>query len=182
MKKIIPGFLIACVLLACNSKKQEPEPMAVNQPGELCAEQIVSKSVIARNPEWDDEFWAYNVKKIDNKGLAKKITGLVLSGKIKAYEYYNDTVPLSIEKVRSILKIKTDTIFGEDQTGEVTQKIVVTDPLAAVDEIRCKEDWRFDPATASITKKVSTYCLSRGVYDDNGSLKGSSALFWIKNQ
>lgn len=188
MSKLTMGNFFYFILMitiilnsSCKSKIETQETTGDNNY-EVCAGQITSKSLVLKSDSMDEETWGYLVKKMDGKKLISDIVEQVRSGKVKAYERYDDTEALSGEEIENRLEIRVDTLYIENaDNSELTSTVVETNPLDEMTEIHFKEDWRFDPLTLAITKKVIAYSLCKDVYDhETGELRGTKRLFWIK--
>jgi hypothetical protein len=190
--KIIFGLGLAFIM-SCNPDKKASETANKNQI--LIAQNIISISQL-EEPLTNSEIYVVPtsdprkiaerinpIRKVDSTVL-RKIVNMALSGKIKVYENYTDTIPLSIENIKSKFKPIHFKVFKvNEKTGQETPIELDLNPFDEyLYEIRFKEDWVFNPDNASITKQAIAYALYYEVPDDRGELKDIKSFFWVKNK
>src|SRR5688500_1681369 len=93
MKKFSILLLVAISFLACN--KEENKTTKINtetgEKGEVWAEVISAQSPCVLQDGWSEEEWKKE-NKIDKEKIFNTITNAVLEGKLKAYNYIDNSV------------------------------------------------------------------------------------------
>lgn len=111
------------------------------------------------------------------------ILDAVKKGKVKAYSNMDDrfTSALSKDQIMELLIGKPDTQYVPDPiTMELTMTISSRefDPNV-VTKYRLKEDWIFDRNLGRMVGRIIGLAPIRDIYNDDGTFRGSQALFWI---
>jgi hypothetical protein len=174
------AIVIAAVTTSCNTSTNPQQ----QGKGVVVATDITSKSLVLRPDSMPDEDWKFIAASVENKKLIEDIVEQVKSGKVKAYDVFNDKEALTTEQVSSILVPPPDTVETEDldNPGKMVRKIVSQEfSYDMINYIWFKEDWAYDKGSNSFTKMVKSIALATEVYNEDGTVRGTKVLFVIKN-
>ena len=115
-----------------------------------------------KNISPDDEWADIRLKKLDRKKLVDQLFESVYSGHAVAYNYLSDT-PIPIEDIKEMERSEN---YSRDN----------------VIELEFREKWWFNPATSTFEKEVLSVLVAYAMFEDDGSLRGLKAAFYIKSQ
>ena len=108
-----------------------------------------------KNDEWQNK-WLQSFDRIE---LIDFIFEAVYSGKLQAYDYFEDE-PMSIEQIK---KLEAKDEFDRSKIGK----------------IQFKERWYFDPSNLKMVKEVHSVMLAYEVYRENGQFRGYKPGFKV---
>ena len=173
--------IIFCLLLmtgvfaicSCNNNKNDDF-----KNKKLLTERI-QYDVFIKSPDPDFDWWNQNIEGSKREPFIKTILDLAYSGKVKAYDYYNN--PLTPEQVKKI-GYKNDTISTVDPNDPTKMHdtvIKTTLNLQQITKVRFLEEWYLDEKNFSFDKKVVGMMLMQENYDDSLHLRGYSPICWI---
>ncbi|RUT78174.1 hypothetical protein [Ancylomarina longa] len=126
--------------------------------GEKIANPIIYE-VLAHNPNPEDDWKTECLANTDTKTMFTDIIKAVQSGKLKAFDYY-DNHQLTNEEVRTIISKNNFT----DRIGK----------------IQFEEEWFWDKANMCLHKKVNKIMLAYELYDSTGKIRGYKAGFVVQ--
>lgn len=172
MKKTIFALLALGIVFAftqCVEKENEDTRTLITKK--------IQYDVPIVNFDPNHDWWIKNIEGSDREELLNNIFGRVLSGDVQAYDYFDH--PLSIAKVKSIL---TDSLYQVLQRPyhpypEYDTLIIRTIEPEDIGLLRFLEEWKYDPKTLQIDKKV--YAISPVLEVTIGGQKVTRPLFWI---
>ncbi len=129
------------------------------------------------NPDYDP--WVQNIDRRKRMTFVNKIMDAAYSGKIQAYDYFNN--PLTVEQVKLI---GVDTIYQTLKRvyppyDEYDTVIISKFELKDITKIRFLEEWYIDEDNLEIEKKITGIAPVIEKYDQSGNLLGSQPLFWL---
>ena len=173
MKKLFPALISIVVLFAFTQCEQKNE--------EVDTRTLITKKIQYDVPIMNDDpnydWWIENIEGSDREDLLNNIFEQVLSGKIQAYDYFNE--PLSVEQVNSLM---ADTLMQtlmrttEPYTEYDTTIIKVYSPTD-MSSLRFLEEWKYDPESLHIDKKVIGICPVMEVMVGNRKMR--RPFFWV---
>ena len=151
MKKYAFFVALSAFLFSCTDKPQPEEdrgyqasraalPQEVGLDSALLVADSIIYDVTVQNPEPEDEWKAFCLRKVDTRGIADWVFDEVYSGRLQAYSYA-DMVPLTVEQVKSF----------EADTANARRKIA---------KIQFEENWFLDTKTQQLVKKVHAIMLA----------------------
>lgn len=127
-----------------------------------------------------DEDWAMTNKDIDNEKLFNAVKEAIMSGKLKARDYYRENVYYTPAQVKGMLT-RLDTLFTEDKaTGKMTLQVIdmsITGKDISI--VKTKEQWNWNPATLMLEKKVIGMSFHIYYRSEDGQVKGLKPLFYV---
>jgi hypothetical protein len=121
--------------------------------GEILATKIqYDVPISSENPQLD--WWINNLEGSRRDPFAKRLLEAAESGEIQVYDYFNDA--LSVEE---ILSLKYDTVYQTLKRNvapydEYDTVIYYEISYRDITKIRFLEEWRWDPGSLEIEKKV----------------------------
>jgi len=129
------------------------------------------------NPDYDP--WVQNIDRRKRMAFVNMIMDAAYSGKIQAYDYFNN--PITAEQVKSI---GVDTIYQTlmrvyPPYDEYDTVIISKFELKDITKIRFLEEWYIDEDNLEIEKKITGIAPVIGKYDQSGNLLGFQPLFWL---
>ncbi len=135
-------ILISLFLVAC----QQPER-------ELITEKI-QYDVNIKSPDADYDWWIQNLPGPQREKLVDMIIDGALSGKYKAYDYFN--TPITPNDIRMILSDTTYYDIMDEEPPYETRDTMVVSNIFRKDmlKIRFLEEWKIDPENLQVEKKV----------------------------
>lgn len=139
----------------------------------------IQYDVYIKSPDAELEWYNQNLEGIKREDFVKTIINAAYDGKVKTYDYFNN--PLSPEDVKKIDN-RTDTITMKRATAPYDDydTIIKTElNLQQITKVRFLEEWKMDPKTFQINKKVLGLMLMKENYGDSLELRGHTPLFWI---
>ena len=94
----------------------------------------------------------------DKVKFISQLVDSVLAGKIKAYDYFDNSV-MTIDQIKEQLGIKVDTVFIEDVDSDKRQQKIVVSKFNPDDvrELYVYERWFFDPDKCVFKTEVLGY-------------------------
>lgn len=111
------------------------------------------------------------------------ILDAIKKGKIKAYSNLDDrfTSTLTKEQIQEMLAGKPDTTMVTDPNTGKEQMVITLREFNPdnVTKYRVKEDWVFDRNLGRMTARIIGVAPYQDKYNDDGSFRGSQALFWM---
>ena len=139
----------------------------------------IQYDVLIKSPDAELEWYNQNLEGIKREDFVKTIINAAYEGKVKAFDYFNTLLsPEELKKADN----HTDTITLQRSTApyDSFDTIVKTElNLQHITKVRFLEEWRMDPKTFQLDKKVLGMMLLKENYGDSSKLRGYSPLFWI---
>lgn len=176
IQRIICCFVLLALSGYITSCKNDKEKNSSDQ--KIITERI-QYDVLIKSPDVELEWYNQNLEGLKREDFLKTIINAAYEGKIKAYDYYN--APLTPEEVKKI-DFKSDTITVQRATAPYNtyDTVIKTElNLQQITKIRFLEEWRMDPKSFQIDKKVLGMMLMKENYGDSMELRGYSPVFWI---
>ena len=172
MKRAINYLLVLGVIInfiSCDEKEIEDNRTLITKK--------IQYDVPIINPDATHDWWIRNIEGSDREALINNIFDRVLSGDIRAYDYFNE--PLSVKDVKLIM---SDTIAEKFQRpyppyAEYDTTIIVTIERSDISLLRFLEEWKYDEKTLQIDKKV--YAISPVIEMEVNGIRVTRPLFWI---
>lgn len=171
MKKVIFAIMatsLALVFTQCEEKAEDDRTLITKK---------IQYDVPIVNTDASYDWWIGNIEGADREELLNNIFGRVLSGDVKAYDYFNK--PLTVAQIESIL---VDTMhqtlyrvtapYTEYDTT-IIRKIQASDVFI----LRFLEEWKYDENSLHIDKKV--YAISPVLEVIIDGQKVTRPLFWV---
>jgi len=167
MKAKISIVLISIGILFYCSCKQDtpstnPEPTSTSSQTPdnkaLWAEQVESSMNLLTPEGWTKDDFNMIFKGIDRKKIFQDITGEVLSGRRKSYDFFNDSA-LTIEQAKAII----------EKPGNSNISLV-----------RVREKVYFDKENFRLEREPNTLILYTSHYGEDSTFRGFSPLFYVK--
>lgn len=146
--------------------------------GELVTRRI-QYDVTIKSPGADYDWWVQNIEGQDREEYVRGILKAAYEGQVKAWDIFHQ--PLSTEEVKAIGN-RTDTLtYQRAEEPYDLYDTVVTQTLNIQDitRIRFLEEWRSDPATLIMSKRVIGLCPLLERYGSEGELRGYMPMFWV---
>jgi len=165
-------YFMACILLFCSCKPQQPAAQE-DSKAMVLAENFRSESSISVSKE--DEIW---IGSFDNMRLVDAVFDAIYGGKVIPYDLLNN--PLSLDEIKA-LEHSIDTAYIENfETGEI-EEAVIENQLDRNDIIKIflREDWVFNEDVFSMKKDVISMTLTTAKFDNDGNMIGYQALFTV---
>ena len=172
MKKIALLFSVSALLFIFSCKNNDTSDK------NLITERI-QYDVLIKSPDVELDWWVQNIEGAKRESLIKMIMDNVYNGNIKAYDFLDN--PLSVEEVKNIGK-RNDTLFMPSMEPPYDDSTVVINETLKINDItklRFLEEWKIDPKTLQIEKRVLGLAPMKQDFDANGELRGFKQLFWI---
>jgi hypothetical protein len=163
----LSGYITSCK----NDKESSSDQKIVTER--------IQYDVLIKSPDAELEWYNQNLEGLKREDFVKTIMNAAYEGKVKAYDYYN--VLLTPEEVKKI-DHKSDTISVQSATAPYNtyDTVIKSDiNLQQITKIRFLEEWRMDPKSFQIDKKVLGMMLMKENYGDSMELRGYSPVFWI---
>ena len=159
---IKPLFLLTTLILlitACSKQEKKSIDGNILNNNHLIADTIIYP-VRIKNLDTTDT-WAYQrLQHLKHQKLVDGIFQSVYSGKSTAYTYLTNK-PLTIEQLK---ELEISDTFSRNRVAE----------------LQFEEAWWFDPEQIIFKKQVLSVLIAYEVYNDDGSLRGLKAAFYIK--
>lgn len=134
--------------------------------GDMVQSHLVADTIFypvrIKNISHDDEWADIRLKKLDRKKLVDQLFESVYSGHAVAYNYLSDT-PIPVEDIKEMERSEN---YSRDN----------------VIELEFREKWWFNPTTSTFEKEVLSVLVAYAMFEDDGSLRGLKAAFYIKSQ
>jgi hypothetical protein len=166
------AFIIA--IFACNNKKTETD----NKNKKILAERI-QYDVMIKSPDPDYDWWRENIEGSKRETFVRTILDLAYSGKVKAYDYFNN--PLTPEEVKKIGN-RVDTVYYPDpvQPNKIIDTVFKTTlNIQEITKVRFLEEWYLDEKSYSFDKKVVGLMLMMPSYGDSSEIRGYMPICWL---
>jgi hypothetical protein len=159
---------------SCHNNKGEGD----NKDKKILTERI-QYDVLIKSPEPDLEWWNQNIEGSKREPFVKTILDLAYSGKVKAYDYFNN--PLTPDDVKKIgNSIDTLSLVDPTDPNKVHDTVVKqTLDIQQITKVRFLEEWYLDEKSFVFEKKVVGVMLMRENFDDSLKLRGYSPICWI---
>ena len=161
MKKANSFILIALfaslVFPSCESSESQNIKTATSIQGEAIANPITYE-VLINNPNPEDDWQTECLENTNVKMMTKDIINAVMSGKLKAYGYF-DNHTLSTDEIKEILK----------KNGKKNQ----------IGNIQFVEEWYWNKKELELQKKVKSLMFGYEIYDENKKVRGYRASFVV---
>ena len=154
---LLMALFASLVLSSCESSGNQNLNSESPSLGEAISKPITYE-VLVKNPDIDDEWQTQCLENTNIKLMAKDILKAVNSGKLKAYDYYDEHL-LSISEVKTILK----------KNGKQNN----------IGNIQFQEEWYWDKDNLQLHKKVKSLMFGYEIFDENGKVRGYRASFVV---
>ena len=166
---IIAGLTFG-MLTSCKDKPDKSKTVITER---------IQYDVNIKSPDPDYDRWVQNIDKHKREAFVNMIMDAAYSGKIQAYDYFNN--PISVEQVKSI---GVDTIYkiltrDYPPYDEYDTVIISKFELKDITKIRFLEEWYIDEDNLEIEKKIIGIAPVIEKYDQSGNLLGFQPLFWL---
>ena len=166
---IIAG-LIFSMLTSCKDNTDKSKTVITER---------IQYDVNIKSPDPDYDRWVQNIDRLKREAFVNMIMDAAYSGKIQAYDYFNN--PLTVEQIKSI---GVDTIYKTltrdyPPYDEYDTVIISKFELKDITKIRFLEEWYIDEDNLEIEKKITGIAPIIKKYDQNGNLLGFQPLFWL---
>lgn len=157
-------------MMSCEEKKTEkPEPLTGK----------IQYDVYVKSPNPDYDWWINNLPGPKRDDLINWIFDVAYSGKLKAYDYFNQ--PLTTEDVKNIGKdtiyrtlMRTKPPFEKYDTMVVTQL-----EKSDVTKVRFLEEWYLNKDNNTFEKKIIAIAPVIERFDAEGNFLANQPLFWL---
>jgi len=168
---LISGFL--SVAMSCSHKK--------NHENMLVLTERIQYPVFIKSPYTEEtDWWRENMEGPKREKFVNIIIDAALSGKVKAYNYIDNTL-LTKEQVNAIFD-RYDTITMNRPTppyDEVDTVINIKLDRKEIHRITFMEEWYFDEENFKMEKTVVGIAPALTSYGDSTEVLGYKPLFWI---
>jgi len=161
MKKASLSLLMALfaslVLSSCESSGSQ----SINNPTVIHGQSIakpITYEVLIKNPDSDDEWQTECLANTDIKLMAKDIIHAVTTGKLKAYDYFDNHL-LTKDEIKAILK----------KNGNQNN----------IGNIQFREEWYWDNKTLHLQKKIKSLMFGYEICGENNKVRGYRASFVV---
>jgi len=171
MKKTLFLFAVLAMVLILSMCKREAEDTRT-----MITKKIqYDVPIISTDPDFD--WWIKNIGGEDREALVNNIFDRVLSGDVKAYDYFN--APLSVKQVKNLLADSIhQTLMRPYEPYAEYDTLIIKEILPKdVSMLRFLEEWKYDEKTLAIDKKIYGICPVIEVVV-NGQ-KVTRPLFWV---
>ncbi len=171
MKKtffLIAMVAVALLLAMCKQESEDQRTIITKK---------IQYDVPIINDDPDFDWWIKNIGGEDREALIGNIFARVLSGDVKAYDYFN--APLDKKQVKAIL---VDSMFMTLQRpyhpyAEYDTLVINIIRPEDVTMLRFLEEWKYDEQTLAFEKKIYAICPVIEI-EMNGRTV-TRPLFWI---
>jgi len=159
---------------SCHNNKGEGD----NKDKKILTERI-QYDVFIKSPEPDLEWWNQNIEGSKRETFVKTILDLAYTGKVKAYDYFNNLLsPDDVKKIGN----EVDSVSMDDPSN--TNKKIDTVlrkklDIQQITKVRFLEEWYLDEKNYAFEKKVVGMMLMMPNYDDSLKLRGYQPICWI---
>jgi hypothetical protein len=119
----------------------------------------INYGVVVRARDKNDEWQNKWLRSFDRREFVDFIFESVYSGRLQAYDYFEDE-PVSIDQIK---KLEDKEEFDRSKIGK----------------IQFKERWYFDPSGLKMYKEVHSVMLAYEVYRENGKFRGYKPAFKV---
>lgn len=166
MKKLSLGIMACSISFLTCCKQDSTEDSADMQGKEQWAELVETKTIFVKPEGWEDSYWESVNKKVELNKLFNTVVDAVLSGKVKAYDIFTDSL-LTVERVKEMVILPTEASNDSKVNAE------------DISLIRMREKWVFDKERFHLEKQVSRLDLIYKYLDEAGEYIGDKALFYV---
>ena len=169
MKNVIPGLFLLATLIMMTGCRENRKPEV------LAAKIQYDVPVVSSNPQLD--WWINNLEGSKREPFLQRVMEAAEKGEVKVYDYFNN--PL---KPAQVLSLGTDTVYQtllrtrppyEEYDTIIVNKVTYRD----ITKIRFLEEWRWDPETLEIDKKIMA--IGPVIEKEFGQESFTQLLFWI---
>lgn len=162
-------FLITLISLLIVSCQQEKTQLVTEK---------IQYDVNIKSPDPDYDWWIQNLPGPQRENLVNLIMDGALSGKFKAYDYFNN--PITPQDIAIIL---SDTVLltlmdKEPPYAEYDTMFVNRILREDIEKIRFLEEWQINPDNLSVSKKLFGIAPVARTVDFMGNQRWQP-LFWI---
>ncbi len=161
MKKANLSFLMALfaslVLSSCESSGTQSIKSPTTIQGQTIAKPITYE-VLVKNPDSNDEWQTECLENTNIKQMSGDIIHAVLTGKLKAYDYFDNHL-LTKSEIKAILK----------KNGNQNN----------IGNIQFQEEWYWDKENAQLQKKVKSLMFGYEICGENNKVRGYRASFVV---
>lgn len=162
--------LVACIIVSCNRHGQQRMVQVTER---------IQYDVDIKSPDPDFDWWVQNIEGSKREVFIKQVMDAAYNGQVKAYSYFGES--LTPRQVREI-GFRRDTLtFQRAEPPYAFYDTVVERRINFNDITRFRflEEWRMDPNTLEIHKKVTGIAPILKRYEETGELRGYMPLFWV---
>ena len=188
---ILQKLLFASILLgsatACFAQPKQPAKPAITPDKTAEAMGVVWKKQIARVIDMGEKTDVGSQKISDVSSettLIEMFVNLIKGNKILAYTNsdHNFSTRLTVAELNRITTGKKDTVLTTDPvTNKNVSKIITHDfNLNSIHKFMIFEEWSCYPANGKTEIQVIGLAPLKDVFNDDGSFKNSSPMFWLK--
>jgi hypothetical protein len=139
----------------------------------------IQYDVVIKSPDQEWDWWIQNLEGPKREVFIKTILNAAYSGKVKAYDYFNQ--PLTVDQVKAI-ENSTDTILGTSPDPPYNDTTIIVErrlDMNRITKVRFLEEWRMNPDDLTTEKKVLGIAPILEVMNDDGTSRGFMPLFWV---
>ncbi len=154
---LLMALFASLVLSSCESSGNQNTNSISPNEGETIAKPITYE-VLIKNPDYEDDWQAKCLENTNVRAMSKDIIKAVTSGKLKAYDYYDNHL-LSKSEIKAILK----------KNGNQNN----------IGNIQFKEEWYWDKNKLQLQKKVKSLMFGYEISDENNKVRGYRASFVV---
>jgi len=154
---VLITLFASLVFSSCESFESRNLNASVQVTGEVIANPITYE-VLINNPNIEDEWRTECLENTNVKVMSEDIINAVMSGKLKAYDYFDKNL-LSTDEVKVILK----------QNGQ----------KGKIGNIQFIEEWYWNKKELQLQKKVKSLMFGYEIYDENNKVRGYRASFVV---
>jgi hypothetical protein len=159
MKTILSLITLALLIAACSKPEKKSTGNDAISDNFLIADTIIYP-VRIKNLDTTDTWADQRLQHLKHQKLIDGIFQSVYSGKNTAYTYLSNA-PVSIEQLKELEEGET---FSRNRVAE----------------LQFEEAWWFDSEQSIFKKQVLSVLIAYEVYNEDGSLRGLKAAFYIK--
>jgi len=162
MKKIIIPLLLIILALSCRNEKPAVIKQAADENAPAGCIKIASDivtEVIVRPDSLGDPWEVEKVAGYNGTEMVNDIFTSIYKGKLIARDYHTGQ-PLKVQDIREFEKDFTD--------------------RSRIGKLSFTENWYYDPATFSVTKKVKSIAFGYELLNNEGKVFGYKAVFSIE--
>lgn len=164
---ILSSVVIIMMMTSCGSRSSDQEILATKIQYDV--------PVVNDDPQLD--WWINNLEGSKREPFLKRMMEAAEKGELQVFDYFNN--PLTPEEVISAGR---DTVYltlprDVPPYEEFDTSIISTVTYKDISRIRFLEEWRYDPATLQIDKKV--VAIGPVILKESGGQTYNQLLFWI---
>lgn len=159
--------VIFSMMTSCGSRSSDQEILATKIQYDV--------PVVNNDPQLD--WWINNLEGSKREPFLKRMMEAAEKGEVRVFDYFNN--PLTPGEVISAGR---DTVYAtllrnDPPYEEYDTAIISTVTYKDISRIRFLEEWRYDPATLQIDKKV--VAIGPVMIKESGGQTYNELLFWI---